>query len=145
VPQLLPLVAEYWSFESIAGFEAERVAAQLARLLAQPQLGAAWIAAGESASLGYLLVAWVFSLGHGGITAEIDELYVVPTARAGGIGGALLEAAETESIRQGHASIALQLARHNDAARAFYRARGYRERSGYELMDKRLGASAQNL
>lgn len=65
VPALLPLVADYWSFEGIPGFEAQRVAVQLKRLLSEPTRGAGWIAVVEGVAAGYLLAVYVFSLETG--------------------------------------------------------------------------------
>src|SRR5262245_55365734 len=138
VPSLLPLVAAYWSFEGIAGFEPKRIAIQLERLLREPGLGAGWFAPGEGAPGGYLLAVYVFSLEHLGLTAEIDEFFVSPAHRGFGLGAELLQAAEAEFVRRGCTNVALQLSRHNDSARAFYRRHGYAERSAYELLDKAL-------
>lgn len=138
VPALLPLVEEYWSFEAISGFDSDRVAAQLKRLLSERRLGAGWISTADGVAVGYLLAVYVFSLEHLGITAEIDELFVLSSQRGRGIGAELLKVAESEFRRVGCMSVSLQLSRHNSAARAFYRRHGYVERSGYELLDKML-------
>jgi len=134
---LLPLIAAYWAFEDIA-FSAERVAPPLRRLLADPELGAAWIAYDGDAPVGYLIAMYVFSLEYLGMVAEIDELYVSDRSRGSGIGGLLLAAAEAEFVAAGCGAVSLQLARDNDAARGFYRRAGYGERSRYELLDKPL-------
>lgn len=60
IPALLRLVAEYWIFEDIAR-------------------------AGHDAA-GYLLAVYVFSLEHLGLTAEIDEFFVLPSFRGREIG-----------------------------------------------------------
>jgi GNAT superfamily N-acetyltransferase len=138
VPALLPLVAEYWRFEAIDGFEPQRVAAQLGRLLSEPGLGAGWIAVVEGVAVGYLLAVYVFSLEHLGITAEIDEFFLLPSQRGHGVGAKLLKTAELEFVRAGCTNVSLQLARGNDSARAFYHRHGYTERSAYELLDKML-------
>ena len=138
VPTLLPLVEEYWSFETISGFESGRVAAQLHRLLSEPRLGAGWISTADGVAVGYLLAVYVFSLEHVGITAEIDEFFVQPSQRGRGIGAGLLEVAESEFRRVGCTNVSLQLSRNNSSARAFYRRHQYAERSGYELLDKML-------
>lgn len=138
VPTLLPLIAEYWGFEGIPGFEPECVAAQLERLLSEPSLGAAWIATVDGVAAGYLLAVYVFSLEHLGVTAEIDEFFVLRSQRSSGVGAGLLAAAEAEFLRTGCTNVALQLSRDNDAARAFYHRHGYTERSSYELLDKML-------
>jgi ribosomal protein S18 acetylase RimI-like enzyme len=158
IPAVLPLVEQYWIFEDIAGYEPSRVRNELERLCADPRLGAGWIAEGRQengshsikrgqspfsfgkgdSSLGYLLAVYVFSLEHLGLTAEIDEFYVLPSARGQGAGRALLQAAEAEFVRMKCTNVSLQLGRGNDAAREYYRRRGYSERAGYELLDKML-------
>lgn len=118
VQALLPLVADYWSFEAIPGFEPQQVSAQLERLLSESALGAGWIAIMEDVTVGYLLAVYVFSLEHLGITAEIDELFVLPSQRGSGVGAKLLEIAESEFRRVRCTNVSLQLSRENDSARA---------------------------
>jgi GNAT superfamily N-acetyltransferase len=140
VPTLLSLVEAYWSFEDIPGFESGRVAEQLGRLLSEPRLGAGWISTTDGMAAGYLLAVYAFSLEHLGITAEIDEFFVLPSARGRGTGAELLRVAESEFRRVGCTNVSLQLSRNNAPARAFYRRHQYAERSGYELLDKALHA-----
>lgn len=139
VPTLLPLVASYWGFEGIVGFEQERVAAQLTRLLSNPHLGAGWIAIVDDVAVGYLLAVHIFSLEHLGLTVEIDEFFVLSSQRGSGIGARLLKTVESEFARGGCTNISLQLSRGNNSARNFYHRLRYTERSGYELLDKSLG------
>ncbi|MEZ5553800.1 MAG: GNAT family N-acetyltransferase [Pseudomonadales bacterium] len=138
--KLLPLVAAYWEYESISGFDQSRVGPPLERLLATPGLGAGWIAYQDKVAIGYLLSVYVFSLEHLGLTAEIDEFFVLPFGRSSGVGSELLGAAESEFVRIGCTNVSLQLSRANDAARRFYRRSGFAERSGYDLLDKMLHA-----
>jgi GNAT superfamily N-acetyltransferase len=138
VPALLPLVMEYWGFEAIRHIEPQRIAAELKRLLSAPGLGAGWLAIMKTVPVGYLLAVYVFSLEHLGLTAEIDELFVLPSQRGNGIGARLLRTAESEFVRIGCKHVALQLARDNEPARTFYHREGYVDRSGYELLDKAL-------
>jgi GNAT superfamily N-acetyltransferase len=138
VPALSPLVEDYWSLERIPGFDPQRVAAQLARLLSESDRGGGWIALADDTAVGYLLAVYVVSLEHLGLTAEIDELFVVPPHRGNKVGRALLMAAESEFVRAGCTNVSLQLSRGNDSARAFYHRHGYTERSGFELLEKAL-------
>ncbi len=138
IQALLRLVEEYWIFEDIAGFDPARVTPELERLLAEPALGSAWIASAGHDGVGYLIAVYVFSLEHLGLTAEIDELFVLPSFRGREIGSKLLQIAEAEFIRRKCTNVSLQLGRGNERARAFYREHGYGERSGYELVDKML-------
>ena len=135
---LLPLVEEYWRFEDLPGFEPARIGRELRRVLSDPRLGAGWIAESRGRAVGYLLAVYVFSLEHGGMTAEIDEFFVLPSARGSGSGGALLVAAEAGFAAFGCTNVSLQLARANDRARHFYFRHGYHPRAGFELIDKHL-------
>lgn len=139
VPLLLPLVEQYWAFEHLDGFDAQHLAGALAHLLGDARLGAGWIAlADDGTAAGYLLAVYVFSLEHGGLTAEIDEFFVVPGGRNRGLGACLLATAETEFARAGCTNVSLQLAKANVAARAFYHRHGYAARAGFELLEKDL-------
>ena len=137
---LLVLVAQYWEFEGILDFAPDAVQAQLERLLSSPSLGAVWVALEAQRSVGYLSLVYVFSLEHRGITAEIDEFFVVPEHRASGLGSQLLAEAEAESVRHGCTNISLQIGSSNRRANEFYRRHGYSERSAFQLLEKDLGA-----
>jgi GNAT superfamily N-acetyltransferase len=138
VTALLPLVEQYWLYEDIPHFDGASVTVELRRALSEPALASAWIASSRGQAVGYLLAVYVFSLEHLGLTAEIDEFFVLPSARGRKIGDAMLKLAEAEFVRRGCTNAALQLGRGNDRARVFYRAHGYTERAGYELLDKNL-------
>ena len=138
IPQLLTLVRRYWEFEAIAGFEALRVELTLQQLLADPRLGAAWVAEERWQLHGYLIAVLVLSLEHGGLMAEVDELFVLPQARGRGIGAQLLATAETDLGSRGCVRLQLQLGVTNEAARTFYARLGYAARDGYRLFDKAL-------
>ncbi|MEJ0087075.1 MAG: GNAT family N-acetyltransferase [Pseudomonadota bacterium] len=138
---LVPLVEQYWRFEAIEGFDAVRVTSLLEQVLKDAALGRAWIAAVDGKPAGYLLAVFVFSLEFQGLTAEIDELFVVERHRSLGLGGQLLDAAEAHFRAAGCTHVALQIGRDNEAARAFYQRRGFAGRSGFELVSKPLTGS----
>jgi GNAT superfamily N-acetyltransferase len=138
ISAVLPLVEQYWIFEDIQGFDEAALRREFERVCSDPRLGAGWIAEDGGRAVGYLLAVYVHSLEHLGLTAEIDEFFLLPSARGHGAGVAMLDAAETEFRRMGCTNVSLQLGRGNEAARDFYQRRGYSERSGYELLDKML-------
>jgi GNAT superfamily N-acetyltransferase len=138
VPQLLPLMREYWIFEGIEGFEESRVGPVLSRLLAEPRLGSIWVAQAGGEIVGYLIAVHVLSLEHQGLMAEIDELFVVPEARSRGLGGQLLAVAESALAAGGCVRLQLQIGASNARGHTFYERRGYTRRAGYELLDKAL-------
>lgn len=124
--------------EQLSDVSRGQVSASMMYACADLRLASAWIAFARGAPVGYLLAVYVFSLEHLGLTAEIDEFFVLPSARSRGLGDALLTLAEAEFVRRGCTNVALQLGGGNDRARVFYRAHGYRERAGFELLAKRL-------
>ena len=138
---LLPMIRQYWRFEAIEGFDATRVASLLERVLGDSTLGRAWIASVDGAPAGYLLAVFVFSLEYQGLTAEIDELFVVERFRGLGLGGKLLDAAEAHFRDTGCTHVALQIGRDNQAARAFYQRRGFASRNAFDLVSKALAAN----
>jgi GNAT superfamily N-acetyltransferase len=133
------LVQRYWEFEAIPGFDRSRITILLTAFLRQKERGACWLAMKDDQPIGYLLAVYVFSLEHGGMMAEIDELFVVPEQRSNGVGVALLREAEREMERAGLARVQLQLSPQNRSARLFYEQNGFQAR-GYELLDKSLRA-----
>lgn len=139
IERLLPLVEQYWRFEAIEGFDARRLAVLLQRVVSDESLGHVWLAEVDGNAAGYLLAVYVFSLEHQGLTAEIDEFFVGPAYRSLGIGSQLLASAEATFRLRGCTNVALQIGRDNDEARAFYRAHGYADRAGFDLVDKDLG------
>jgi len=135
------LVERYWVFESIGGFDRPRIEARLSDLLSRPERGACWVAEGEGRLCGYLLAVFMFSLEHGGLMAEIDELFVSPEMRSAGVGTLLVAAAERDLAGRGLVRLQLQLAVDNEGARRFYERHGFVPRA-YELLDKPLRENA---
>jgi GNAT superfamily N-acetyltransferase len=138
IPPLLTLIRRYWDFEGITGFDALRIELMLKQLLAGPASGAIWVADSQGTLEGYLIIVLFMSVEHRGLMGEIDELFVLPEARARGTGALLLAAAETLLRAHGCTRLQLQLSTANASARGFYQRRGYAARNGYELWDKAL-------
>jgi ribosomal protein S18 acetylase RimI-like enzyme len=87
---------------------------------------------------GYLLAVFVFSPEHGGMMAEIDEVFVSRDMRSKGAGSLLMARAERELAARGLLRLQLELAVGNERARLFYTRHNFRRRAGYELIDKPL-------
>jgi GNAT superfamily N-acetyltransferase len=128
----------YWDFEEITGFEAARSTALLRGFLSNPHQGSCWIAEHEGRVQGYLLAVLVFSFEHGGLMAEVDELFVSQSARSAGIGSSLLERAERDLRAAGVVRLQLQLNVNNRRGRDFYLRQGFEPREAYELYEKSL-------
>src|SRR5579872_1065229 len=85
--------------------------------------------------VGLAYLAYTWTLEHGGQSAWLDELYVVPGERSRGVGTALLRAALDHAARRGCRAVDLEVeAAHARAARLYaregfrphHRARWYR-------------------
>jgi GNAT superfamily N-acetyltransferase len=141
IGEVAALVERYWEFESIGGFDRPRVETLLDDLLAAPERGACWVAEADGRLCGYLLAVFMFSLEHGGLMAEIDEIFVSPDMRSAGVGALMVARAERDLAGRGLMRLQLQLGIDNHRARRFYERHGFRRRAGYELLDKALQAN----
>ena len=124
IPALLPLIRQYWLFEDVAGFEPARVGRELEGAVADPKLASGWIAFARDEPVGYLLAVYVFSLEHLGLTAEIDEFFVLPSARGKGIGQALLKRVASIAAERGCARFEWSVLDWNQSAIDFYQRLG---------------------
>ena len=104
--------------------------------------GSGWLASGTDGAVGYLLCTLVYSFEHGGLVAEIDELFVGPEHRRHGIGQALLARARAELAAQGCGWLQLQVADGNMQSQGFYSRLGFKQKSGYRLWMAPLPAPA---
>lgn len=138
IPVLVELMRQYWEFEQIRGFAAPQAEQLLRSFFSQPQLGRGWIALNDQQVLGYLLCSCVFSFEHGGMTAAIDELYVIAEARGQGVGKLLVQTAETEMRALGCVHIEMEVAARNVRAQHFYSLLNFATRAGYSMMHKPL-------
>ncbi len=136
------LVERYWEFESIGGFDRTRILTLLADLLSQSDRGACWVAESEGVPCGYLLAVFMFSLEHGGLMAEIDEVFVAREMRSTGVGSLLIAQAERDMAARGLLRLQLQLGIDNHRGRVFYERHGFCRRAGYEVFDKPLQREA---
>ncbi len=138
IPVLVELMRQYWEFEQIRGFSAGSAERLLQEFLGRPQLGRGWIAYSDEHVQGYLLCSTIFSFEYGGLTAAIDELYVVADSRGQGVGRLLVQTAESEMRKQGCVHIEMEVAARNVQAQRFYSLMGFASRAGYSLMHKAL-------
>lgn len=134
------LVEAYWRFEGIDSFSKAEITALLNRLCSDATRGFGLVARSGDRIVGYLLIVYVFSLEHRGLTAEVDEFFVHADHRGAGVGLKLLQEAERVCAAAGCTSISLQLGRGNSGARRFYTENGYVARVGFDLLEKPIVA-----
>ena len=135
--KFLPLARAYWKFEKIRGFQPKKHQKLITKILQKPCLGEVWVAEEGDRLMGYLVVVFLMSLEYGGISAEIDELYVDRPERGRGVGKALLKAAGKFLSQQEIVQISLRVGKSNQAAMRFYQNLGFRKRNEYSVMDRK--------
>lgn len=98
----------------------------IAGALANPSRGAIFLAEEAGVAVAVAYVGWFWSVEHGGTSAWLDELYVVPARRGEGIGSVVL--AEVESAARARGCVAIDLEVDESHARAadLYVRKGFR-------------------
>jgi ribosomal protein S18 acetylase RimI-like enzyme len=139
IERMLPLIEAYWRLDGIEGYDGARLRRQLEEFLSTPAYGRGWVATRTGESVGYLLCAFVYSFEHGGLMAEIDELFVDGPYRRRGIGQALLARARSSLTALGCICLQMQAADRNAPARDFYARQGFEEKTDYRLWLSPLG------
>lgn len=137
LPALLPVIRVFHADEGIAWDEA-RTRAGMESLMSHPSHGRLMLLERAGELAGYFIVGFGFSLEFGGRFGLLDELYVLPAQRGGGIGKRALDEVEALCIAEGLACVRLEITDGNDHAREIYRRRGYAMHPR-RLMTKWLG------
>ncbi len=140
VDLIVPLVADFCRHFDYR-FSESRTRAALLALLADPKLGRLFVVEQAGAVIGYLVLAFSFSLEYGGRTAFIDEFFIGPAGRGRGLGRQALDFAAEVCRAQEINAILLEAEESNPRAAALYEKAGY-EYLGRRLLTKRLHPEA---
>jgi GNAT superfamily N-acetyltransferase len=121
---VVALLAAQFSEHSLAP-PRDALAAGVERLVASPALGSILVAERDGAIVGVAALSWVFALEHGGIGAWLDEMYVLPAHRGGGIGGGLLHAARERAAAAGAVAMDLEVEVGHERVESLYARDGF--------------------
>jgi GNAT superfamily N-acetyltransferase len=135
----LDLLANQFAEHGIS-LPADRLEAGLAGLIADPNRGFVLLArdgsgsdAGAASSvacagsaIGLSCTSFTWSLEHGGQSAWLEELYVVPERRGAGVGTRLLSAAREKARAAGARAIDLEVEESHARAERLYVREGFR-------------------
>ena len=97
----------------------------IAGLVTVPDRGALLLARESEEAVGVAVLAYIWTLEHGGLVAWLDELYVVPWQRCRGTGRALLDRALAEAGARGCVAIELEVDREHARAESLYERAGF--------------------
>jgi GNAT superfamily N-acetyltransferase len=109
---------------------AESLCRILERVVADDQRGFVHLARLEGRIVGVAYVATILSMEHAGLTAWLEELYVVPNLRGQGIGSALVAAVFERARTSGMVAIELEIDVAHSRAMSLY------ERSGFQQLKR---------
>jgi GNAT superfamily N-acetyltransferase len=136
---LAPLLRMHRAFFEEEGYpyRADVFERALRDLITNDVLGRAVLIEDDGATIGYLIVAFGFSIEFGGRDAFLDELYVTPDARGRGAGTHALDEAERVCRENGIHALHLEVEFTNESAKRLYARRGFDAHSR-QLMTKRF-------
>lgn len=123
--ELLALVAAYYRFDSIT-FDEVTTGRALRKLLADRSLGRVWVFDTGTALGGYSILTYNFDLEFGGKEGLLTDFFIAARYRRKGLGARMIAAIREFCVREGIGTIELQVTGENRAARAFYRALGFK-------------------
>ncbi|MCG9886836.1 MAG: GNAT family N-acetyltransferase [Cyanobacteria bacterium] len=130
---LLQFIAQLYDHETIP-FDGDRVGDSLDHLLQSPHWGSVFLLqrpadnpADPPITVGYSIVAYLYSLEFGGRVALIDELWIDPNWRGQGLGRQALERIEQDCRDRAIVALRLEVGRTNQTARALYQRMGFQD------------------
>jgi ribosomal protein S18 acetylase RimI-like enzyme len=124
IPAMVALLRQLFAIEDDFAFDAPVQARGLALVLATPG-AAGFVAERDGQVLGMATAQLLVSTARGGPVATIEDVVVDSAARGGGLGRALLAAAEAWARAQGALRVQLLADRENAAALDFYARIGF--------------------
>jgi GNAT superfamily N-acetyltransferase len=106
--------------------DAPLLAAAIDGVIERPERGRFLIARASGEDVGVAYVSFLWALEHGGKSAWLEELYVVPAQRSAGFGTTLLRAACALARDEGCAAMDLEVEADHARAARLYEREGFR-------------------
>lgn len=123
--ELLALMQKQFSEHAI-DVEAAQLETAIGRLIGSEALGFVLTARKDGYLVGLAAVSFAWTLEHGGRSAWLDELYVLPAFRGLGAGTALLDQVILEAKKDGCLAIDLEVDSVHRRAEHLYQRYGFR-------------------
>jgi GNAT superfamily N-acetyltransferase len=121
---ILELMREFYAEEGLI-YRDDLVSRALAELLSDESLGTVFLMREGSATHGYCVGSFGFSLEFGGRYVLLDELYLCPSARGRGEGKRALAVLEAWAGKRNATATRLEVNHHNQKALGIYLKQGY--------------------
>ncbi|MGD8405154.1 MAG: GNAT family N-acetyltransferase [Anaerolineales bacterium] len=107
-------------------YSSDILSTAIGEMLKREGLGLFLVARDKDKLIGIAAISFAWTLEHGGKSAWLDELYVLPDYREDGIGSALIESAIDELRKQGCAAIDLEVEENHHRAERLYERKGFK-------------------
>ena len=117
---------------------ADRLRSAVESVLSDPGLGFILIGIRDQKCIAVAYVSYIWALEHGGRSGWLEELYVEPGSRSGGIGTALIERIIAECTDCGCAAIDLEIEAEHERVRGLYSRLGFKSLPRSRVVKKLL-------
>jgi len=107
-------------------YTAEILDYAIQEVLERNELGLFLIAKEDDRVIGFAAISYAWTLEHGGKSAWLDELYVLPEYRDRGVGSVLLGAVTEEVRREGCRAVDLEVEEEHCRAERLYERKGFK-------------------
>jgi ribosomal protein S18 acetylase RimI-like enzyme len=124
IDHLLVLLQEQFLEHEIR-FSNTQLKTAIRQLLTQEGLGFVLTAREKDQLLGFAVISFAWTLEHGGKSAWLDELYVLPDFRNAGIGTTLIEQVIIEAEKSACLAIDLEVDDNHQRAANLYERKGF--------------------
>ena len=125
LPALTNLVSDLFDTQSDFLVNETRHARGIELILEQPSRGRIFVIRNDMEVLGMVNLLFTISTARGGLVILLEDLVVHPTYRRAGLGGLLLEFAETFAKEKGFKRITLLTERVGQGTEEFFEKNGY--------------------
>ncbi|WP_037330426.1 GNAT family N-acetyltransferase [Salinivibrio socompensis] len=141
IETLLTLSREQHEHEALP-FDREPLTTTFNTLLSQPERGDVFLIdvehEGGTDTIGFIVLAYSFSVENGGIVGVIDQFFIQQTWRRQGVGSHVIPAIEKQAEAKNCVAVILEMNIGNKGARLFYEQFDYQPRRQHCIFTKRL-------
>jgi ribosomal protein S18 acetylase RimI-like enzyme len=132
LPVLIPFIRQFYQHFNYPFHEAQK-SDVLKNFIRNGSLGRLMLINHHDTTIGYVLIAFSFSLEFNGPIAFIDELFIEPAARQKGTGSHVLAQVESFCTGLGIQALRLETESSNERATALYIRSGYHDHQRHLL------------
>ena len=132
VQLLVRMMDEFYS-DSPYRLNPRRATDAFTALLSDERLGSIWIIQSNSKDVGYVVLTLCHSMTFGGLIGVVDDFFIQPRFRGGGLGKAAMAEVRSYCATHGIRAIHVETGRDNAVALAVYRGAGFVENDHVRL------------